>query len=485
MARKLTETLNETIKPNVDEGAAKSLDVALTIIPKPEVESFNPSQLYQREAGGATYNDTLSTLTEGLDADPYSEIDINNTPAAYKPFAGNYNRKQRMEREYTRVQGISDPAQRQLEYDKMLMDFYGYDILKSKGHDITSSMYWYKKFLNKDFSNPLYNDYILDTTLYEAEYAMSQYEEFKMNNGFDWGPIAENLANYTGKDVTEEMFNNLKFRFGEDGTTLDYETFMTQARADVLDSNLRAIYDEQGNIKGYVHEDGKFYEVLTEQEYNEQDPSYDVMVMQSDGDLVLNDATGFRQVIGEFGRGVVRSVFDMWQLIRMGAGAVEDLLTGHKEGRWQNTLEAYQQTEGTANDSAWIGKNLNVNMNGKSDALEVGIGVAGFAGQIAGAVALSFLTAGAAGIGIAIPLNSGSTGLSDYIAVGESLTMNIFSSTASNTISGISYSTTGTSSAGNQPFTATTSLTVNVIRTASSSYLIYYDTPSVSGIFTV
>ena len=95
------------------------------------------------------------------------------------------------------------------------------------------------------------------------------------------------------------------------------------------------------------------------------------------------------------------------------------------------------------------------------------------------------LTGGTGGIGIAIPLNSGSTGLSDYIAVGESLTMNIFSSTASNTISGISYSTTGTSSAGNQTFTATTSLTVNVIRTASSSYLIYYDTPSVSGIFTV
>jgi hypothetical protein len=97
------------------------------------------------------------------------------------------------------------------------------------------------------------------------------------------------------------------------------------------------------------------------------------------------------------------------------------------------------------------------------------------------------LTAGASGIGIAIPLNSGSTGLSDYIAVGESLTMNIFSSTASNTISGISYTTNGTSpdAGNNSTFTATTSLTVNVIRTASSSYLIYYDTPSVSGIITV
>jgi hypothetical protein len=95
------------------------------------------------------------------------------------------------------------------------------------------------------------------------------------------------------------------------------------------------------------------------------------------------------------------------------------------------------------------------------------------------------LTAGGSGRGISIPLNSGSTGLADYIAVGESLTMNIFSSTAANTISGISYTTDGTSSGYFSSFTATTSLTVNVIRTASSSWLIYYDTPSVSGIFTV
>lgn len=97
------------------------------------------------------------------------------------------------------------------------------------------------------------------------------------------------------------------------------------------------------------------------------------------------------------------------------------------------------------------------------------------------------LTAGSSGIGISIPLNSGSTGLADYIAVGESMTMNIFSSTASNTISGISYSTNGTSPDGgnNSTFTATTSLTVNVLRTGTSSWLIYYDTPSVSGIITV
>lgn len=95
------------------------------------------------------------------------------------------------------------------------------------------------------------------------------------------------------------------------------------------------------------------------------------------------------------------------------------------------------------------------------------------------------LTAGSSGRGISIPLNSGPTGLSDYIAIGESLSMNIFSSTGTNTISGISFSTNGTSNSGVSTFSATTSLTVNVFKIAATSFLIYYDTPSVSGIFTV
>ena len=98
------------------------------------------------------------------------------------------------------------------------------------------------------------------------------------------------------------------------------------------------------------------------------------------------------------------------------------------------------------------------------------------------------LTAGASGIGIGIPLNSGSTGLADYVGVGESITMNVSSSgtSTSNWFTGISYSTTGTSLAGSpQTFSATPSVTVTVVRTGSSTWLIYYDTPTVSGIFSV
>lgn len=101
------------------------------------------------------------------------------------------------------------------------------------------------------------------------------------------------------------------------------------------------------------------------------------------------------------------------------------------------------------------------------------------------------LTSGATGAGIGIPLNTGTTGLADYVEVGESITMNIFSSSTTSSagwFSGISFSINGTTLAPActpQTFSLTPSISVTVIRTGSSTWLIYYDTPTSSGIFSV
>jgi hypothetical protein len=66
--------------------------------------------------------------------------------------------------------------------------------------------------------------------------------------------------------------------------------------------------------------------------------------------------------------------------------------------------------------------------------------------------------------------------------------MSIFSTASSSAgwISAISYSTNGTSNAGNATFpSATPVVNVTVLKTGTSNWLIYYDTASVSGIFTV
>lgn len=101
-----------------------------------------------------------------------------------------------------------------------------------------------------------------------------------------------------------------------------------------------------------------------------------------------------------------------------------------------------------------------------------------------GNIAMVNFVAGSTGSGIAIPLTAGPTGFSSMIGVGESYQMTIFSSSASNPISGISLTTNGTTSLTTGTFTATSSVSINIIRLATSSWIVYYDTPSVSGILT-
>jgi hypothetical protein len=93
------------------------------------------------------------------------------------------------------------------------------------------------------------------------------------------------------------------------------------------------------------------------------------------------------------------------------------------------------------------------------------------------------LTGGTGGIGVGIPLNSGSTGFSDYLSVGESISMSIFSSTASNLITGISYSMDGVDNEGTpQTFSPTPVVNVTILKVGSVEWRIYWNTPSVSGI---
>lgn len=101
-----------------------------------------------------------------------------------------------------------------------------------------------------------------------------------------------------------------------------------------------------------------------------------------------------------------------------------------------------------------------------------------------GNIAMVNFVAGSTGAGVAIPLTAGPTGFSSLIGVGESYQMNVFSSTSSNTISGISLTTNGTSSLTSGTFTATTSVSINIIRISTSSWRVYYDTTSISGILT-
>jgi hypothetical protein len=89
--------------------------------------------------------------------------------------------------------------------------------------------------------------------------------------------------------------------------------------------------------------------------------------------------------------------------------------------------------------------------------------------------------------GIAVPIYSGATGYGgwggDFLSVGESITLNIFSGNSSNRFTRIYATTTGTSTGGSPTtISATVSLNVNILRTGTSSWSVFYDTPTTSGI---
>jgi hypothetical protein len=89
--------------------------------------------------------------------------------------------------------------------------------------------------------------------------------------------------------------------------------------------------------------------------------------------------------------------------------------------------------------------------------------------------------------GIAVPIYSGATGYGgwggDFLGVGESITLNVFSGNATNRITRIYADTTGDGSVGSpQTITATISLNITILRTGTSSWSVFYDTPVTSGI---
>lgn len=89
--------------------------------------------------------------------------------------------------------------------------------------------------------------------------------------------------------------------------------------------------------------------------------------------------------------------------------------------------------------------------------------------------------------GISVPIYTGATGYGgwggDFLGIGESVTLNVFSGNASNTITRIYADTTGTGSVGSPvTITATISINITILRTGTTSWSVFYDTPSTSGI---
>ena len=400
MDREWQKEIQQSVTPAIEEAAEKQVNPYYDIQDQPVNPRYRPTKLYEVQPGGETYDKTLSNFRVDPE-DTYSHVNRYEVPATYNRFVDMYNRRQDMEREYNEIMDHQDPAIREISYNKFLFDNFGYDILESKGHNVTSASYWYKKFLNHDFSNPMHNDYIMESALFEAEMMFHEYTQYKYRNGFDLDITRSRIENLYGQTINEDTFEDIRAFLNEEmyPEELDYDQYMTMVKAGIASPHDQALYNDRGEMFGFIGNDGKLYDVMTEEEYAKAGQPKGVMVIQADGDLVLDDVSGVRQVVGSFGQGLVRSVYDVGMFFGMLGAGVGDLIgfamTGEKE--WSNVMAVYQGMEGWANQFSWGGRQLRYNMDGSTglDDWNTWVGVARFTGQIGGTIGIAIATGGA------------------------------------------------------------------------------------------
>lgn len=352
------------------------------------------TDLYQESDSGQTYLDIVKTYTEeGVGGVDYGLIDMNTIPAEYQRYANLYNRKQKIGQRMLEIDEIEDPIAKELEYQKALMDEFGYDILKQYyGADVKNANYWYNQFRQGNYSNPLNNPVVLDDLI---ERSGQMWRDLNYSN-YLTGPLqqtADSISQLSGQDITPDMLESLKpnLAVAFEGTN---EQYLELLNAGLIDGMERALVNEDGEMYGYLHENGEVYAVYTEAEYKQATPSQDVFVLRN-GDLFLNNKTEAGAAFGNFGRGLVRSVYDIAQFVWAAKGAAQDIVElfgGDKT--FDKMSKSYNDMEKIANEAKWIGQDSRIEMDGKRGFGANLYDIGGFAGQIVGAIALAAATSG-------------------------------------------------------------------------------------------
>ena len=166
--------------------------------------------------------------------------------------------------EEKRMKYYNDYREGKLSKTDFLYQAYGKDLMKESGHDLSSTLYWYNKARNNDFSNPLDSDTFLSDLIANAERLWQSETWYKDSATRTLGSTLASFA--TGTELTEETFQNV---FKEQVTALkpyfdnDVKKIMTYYQAGFLGSAFSPFVDIDGDKKFdyYYGTDGKLYAV--------------------------------------------------------------------------------------------------------------------------------------------------------------------------------------------------------------------------------
>ena len=350
-------------------------------------EWVSAKQLYEKTLGVTEYDELRAKLNLRSDesfTDYYNRTHY--VPKGFEMQAQLLLAEEKRKKLYSEVQAGN------MSEEDFLYEAYGKDLLKEEGVDFSSSLYWYNRYKNGDYSDPRKNSTYMLQVIENARTLFESETWFKESRQADLASMCEGLV--TGEELPAETIQEL---FSEQFKELDqyydnaekivklYRGGMLQGFNPTIDAN------GDGKIDYYLAPDGKLYNVNetgeganTYKAYYNSDGSLNRIVSS---DSVIGEFTGeFLKSIGRFFTGVI----DLGTLV---VGAVADIIDG---GKFGDTLSSIYAGEQSWLNSTILGNKDLVVDNGftKQDGSLNLVGIGRQVSSLAGTVASFILTSG-------------------------------------------------------------------------------------------
>ena len=306
----------------------------------------------------------------------------------------------------------NDMLEGRIGYDTFLYRAYGKDILKSQGHDLDSSLYWYSQRKRGNFSNIKNNLYYMNEIIRSAEqtYISEAWNRtastLKLSDLDAYVASEKPLSTVQMKQIFPELFDQLSETIDSDRKIQDL--FLSGQLGKIFQPFLDT--DGDGKYDYYMHLNGRLYSAAESSvasntqakvTYDDKGKVASVFlpgVGDFDGGALDTFAANFSKVftgVVEFG----------WYLV---AGAMDagDFLLGNVAGLWEESAQEFG--EATYLSSAYTGYNKWVNsmgltsddfwiadqslfQNGDINVANAARGVAAAAGTVLGMASLAWV----------------------------------------------------------------------------------------------
>ena len=329
---------SEQTENEAQEKAQLDISVGVEhVLDDSETEDYvSTRELYEKTLGVTEY-DELRTKLHLKDDESFTDY-YNRThyvPEGFEMQAKLLLAEEKRKKLYAEVEAGN------MSEEDFLYEAYGKDLLKEQGIDFSDYHYWYKKYKNKDYSDPRDNaTYMLQLidnarTLFEAEtwYEVSQTKNIQELSQYVTGEV---LPASTVAELFPEMFEELnKYYESNEQIVKYYRGGMLQGFNPTIDA------DGDGKIDYYYSTDGKLYNV------NETGKGANTAraVYNDDGSLnrIVMADTYLGEVSGSFLQGAGKLFTGVVDLFALAGGAIVDIFDGDGFGSTVAEVNASMQ----------------------------------------------------------------------------------------------------------------------------------------------